>query len=218
MYGKSWLLWGSATLKGKTLELCKILAVCYILKVMYFYKLSVVIVHQCIILFWSCRWWWQTLHCELGRCVSFSYTILQTGTEVFRSAGAQRLLIGSKPKLRWHLHRTRSIQVCALSNLSCADHVISFLIVLFLLLFHSDINVCSIKINEIAKKLKYGMITRWGEYEWQCDMEVIYSAYKFEQWKKKTEVRWLTSFKRFICEWEGTLYSHLSWASGEILE
>jgi len=29
-----------------------------------------------------------------------------------------------------------------------------------------------------GKKLNFDMITGWGQYKWQCDMEVIYSAYK----------------------------------------
>jgi len=31
------------------------------------------------------------------------------------------------------------------------------------------------------QKLKYGMITRWGEYEWQCEMDLIYSALNVDQ-------------------------------------
>jgi len=38
-----------------------------------------------------------------------------------------------------------------------------------------NINICSIELKWDGKKLKYDMITRLGEYEWRCEME-IYSA------------------------------------------
>jgi len=44
--------------------------------------------------------------------------------------------------------------------------------------FHTNnnINICSIELKRDGKKLKYDMITRWGEYEWRYELEEIYSA------------------------------------------
>jgi len=40
-------------------------------------------------------------------------------------------------------------------------------------------------INNIYKLMSvlniYDMITRWGEYEYQCEMKVIYSGWRVEQ-------------------------------------
>jgi len=39
-----------------------------------------------------------------------------------------------------------------------------------------DINIYSLELKWDGKRLKYDMITRWGEYEKWCEMEEIYSA------------------------------------------
>jgi len=50
--------------------------------------------------------------------------------------------------------------------------------------FISNINI-NININicfmDMAKKLKYDTTTRWRGYKQQCEISVIYSAYKLEQ-------------------------------------
>jgi len=47
-----------------------------------------------------------------------------------------------------------------------------------MLLRNININICSNEIKWDVNKLNYKSITRWDEYEWQCEMEVICSTQK----------------------------------------
>jgi len=45
-----------------------------------------------------------------------------------------------------------------------------------------NINICSMQLKwDMAKQQKYDMITRWGEYEFRFEMEVIYMPTKLNK-------------------------------------
>jgi len=61
-----------------------------------------------------CMYSWRedAIYTSVSRCVSFPYTLLQTGTEVTCPTYAKRLFIRYKTWLWWSIHWPREIHVC----------------------------------------------------------------------------------------------------------